>query len=122
MTAVSERRISILDHEVTRMLDPIQMGVVLRLRGRGQWFDNLLAASLFPLGRTGKTLRGLRGGAKLQLHPGRVALFSRAPAVPRYARTTPARVFLPRRSTARPPARPAPSKVAPSSSTFTLLR
>lgn len=39
-----------------------------------------------------------------------------------YSTKTPARVFLPRRSTATPPASTDPSTVAASSVTFTLLR
>ncbi len=39
-----------------------------------------------------------------------------------YSTKTPARVFLPRRSTATPPANTEPSTVAASSVTFTLLR
>ena len=141
-TAVSERRSSILDHVVARMLDPIQMGFGSPLEGAGP-----SASSLFPLGRTRKTLRGIRRSAKFRLHPGRVAreaavsrrvslrdaLLNRlaghrgqrspTPTITTAQRKTrPARVFLPRRSTARPPASAAPARVAFSSSILALLR
>jgi hypothetical protein len=102
--------------------------------------------SFAPLGQRVITLRGSRGPCKFWLHPGRVASHGRFLRTATGRRTTtkgpdpllkeskwgpcrgacrhstkmPARVFLPRRSTAMPPRGTRPSSVAVSSSTRTL--